>query len=65
MPPALFWLLLSVLAVVEILVVFLIIYAGAAEYGGTFIVINLLLWGTPCLLGILLMCRSRFRARNP
>lgn len=64
MSPAIFWLVIGVLAVVEIVIVSFVIYAGAAEYGGTFIVVNLLFWGTPCAIGILVMCRAHFRARN-
>jgi hypothetical protein len=64
MSPGTFWLRISALAVVEIVIVSPIIWAGMAEYGGEFIIFNVLLWGSPCALAILGMCISRFWSRN-
>jgi hypothetical protein len=56
-----FWLLISFLGGLTIAVVSLVVYAGLAEYGREFVVVNLLLWGTPCVLAILALCIARFR----
>ena len=60
---AAFWLPIGILAALAIFVVSSIIYEGT-EYGGTFIVVNLLLWGTPLVLAILAVCWARFRKRK-
>jgi hypothetical protein len=62
-PSPVFWVLLIFLTVATIILVPAIVYAGT-EYGAQFVVVNLLLWPTPCVLGIVAMCIARFRRRS-